>query len=50
MNMTTVYLKGGESMEVPPEELEDYLYNNADIIETRYIQRRRPPTEGAFTG
>lgn len=49
MNMATVYLKGGKSIEVPLDELEGYLYNNADKIETRHIQRRRPPTEGAFT-
>ena len=47
--MATVYLKGGKSIEVPLEELEDYLYNNADKIETRHIQRRRPPTKEAFT-
>lgn len=42
MSMVTVYLKGGESTQVPLEEFEDYLYNNADQIETRHIQRRRP--------
>lgn len=49
MNMATVYLKGGKTVEVSLEELEDYLYNNADKIETRHIQRRRPPTKEAFT-
>ncbi len=49
MTMATVYLKGGKTIEVPLEELEDYLYNNADKIEPRHVQTRRPPTEGAFT-
>lgn len=49
MNMATVYLKGGKTLEVPLEELEDYLYTNADKIETRHVKQRRPPTEGAFT-
>ena len=42
MNMATVYLLGGKSVEVPLEELEDYLYNNTDKIETRHVQRRGP--------
>lgn len=45
MNMARVYLKGGLTVEVPLEELEDYLYTNADKIETRHIQRRRPPID-----
>ena len=40
--MATVYLKGGKNIEVPLEELEDYLYNNADKIETRYHEVGRP--------
>lgn len=38
--MATVYLQGGKTIEVPLEELEDYLYNNADKIEPRHLQRR----------
>ena len=48
MNMATVYLKGGKTIEVPLEELEDYLYNNADKIETRHVQRRRPYKDKAI--
>lgn len=47
--MATVYLQGGKTIEVPLEELEDYLYKNADKIETRRKQLRRPPTPEAFT-
>lgn len=42
MTMATVYLKGGKNIEVPLEELEDYLYDNADSIETRYHKVGRP--------
>lgn len=41
--MARVYLLGGKTFEVTLEELEEYLYTNADKIETRHIQRRRPP-------
>lgn len=40
MLMATVHLKGGREVQVPLEELEDYLHNNADEIETRHVQRR----------
>ncbi len=42
MTMTTVYLKGGKNIQVPLEELEDYLENNRDQIETRYHKVGRP--------
>ena len=38
--MATVYIKGGKDVQVPIEELADYLHNNADKIETRHLQRR----------
>lgn len=40
MLMATVHLKGGSNVQVSLEELEDYLNNNADKIETRHVQRR----------
>lgn len=39
--MATVYIKGGEDVQVPVEELADYRRNNADKIETRHRQVRR---------
>ena len=41
--MPTVYLKGGETVQVSLEDLEDYLYDNAERIETRRKQTKRPP-------
>lgn len=38
--MATVYIKGGKDVQVPIGELADYLYNNADKIETRHLKRR----------
>ena len=40
--MPCVHLKGGEIVEVPLEELESYLYENADNILIRKVERRRP--------
>lgn len=39
--MATVYIKGGKDVQVPVEELADYLHNNADKIETRHREVRR---------
>ncbi len=39
--MATVYIKGGEDVQVPVEQLADYRHNNADKIETRHRQVRR---------
>lgn len=39
--MPTIYLKNGESVQVKLENLEDYLYENADAIATRRKQLRR---------
>ena len=36
--MATVYIKGGKDVQVPIEELADYLHNNADNIETHHQQ------------
>lgn len=41
MLMATVYIKGGKDVQVPIEEAVDYLYNNADKIETRHREVRR---------
>ncbi len=41
--MPTVYLKGGETAQVSLENLEDYLYENAERIETSRKQTKRPP-------
>lgn len=40
--MPTVYLKTGEVVEVPIEELADYLHENQDKIQVRTIKRRGP--------
>ncbi len=40
--MPNVYLKGGGTVKVPLEELENYLDENADKIETRHVERRGP--------
>jgi hypothetical protein len=40
--MATIYLKGGETVEVSIEELEDYLHKNRSRIETRRIKLGRP--------
>lgn len=41
--MPTVYLKGGKTVRVRLEDLEDFLYANCDRIETRRKKLRRPP-------
>ena len=43
MEMANVYLKGGGEAQVPVDALEDYLYENADKIESRHhpVRRRR---------
>ncbi len=46
--MATVYIKGGKDVQVPIEEAVDYLYNNADLIETRHREvKRRMLTDDA---
>ncbi len=47
--MPTVYLKGGETVQVSLENLEDYLYENHERIETRQKKLRRPPVDNATT-
>ncbi|WP_143289201.1 hypothetical protein [Brunnivagina elsteri] len=42
-NMPTVYLKSGEVVEVPIEELADYLYENEDKIQLQKLKSRRGP-------
>ncbi len=39
--MAKVYIKGGKDIQMPIEEAIDYLYNNADKIESRHRQVRR---------
>lgn len=41
--MPTIYLKNGESVQVSLENLENYLYENAQNIKTRRKQLKRPP-------
>jgi hypothetical protein len=41
MEMANVYMKGGGTVQVPIESLEDYLYENADKIESRHHKVRR---------
>lgn len=43
--MPTVYLKNGETVQVSLEDLEDYLYENQEHIQTRRKKLRRPPSE-----
>ncbi|MBC6421793.1 MAG: hypothetical protein GDA43_12420 [Hormoscilla sp. SP5CHS1] len=43
--MPTVYLKGGKTVEVSLENLEAYLYENSDRIETRKKKLRRQPLD-----
>ncbi|MEA5510442.1 hypothetical protein VB715_11760 [Crocosphaera sp. UHCC 0190] len=43
--MPTVYLKDGTTVQVRLEDLEDYLYDNQDQIETRPRKLRRPPVD-----
>ncbi len=45
--MPTVYLKGGDTVQVSLEELEDYLYQNQERIETRRKQVRRPVVDSS---
>ena len=45
--MPTVYLKGGETVQVSLENLEAYLYENYERIETRSKKLRRPPLDTA---
>lgn len=39
--IVTVYMKGGKDVQVPIEELAEYLHNNADRIETRHREVKR---------
>jgi hypothetical protein len=43
--MPTVYLKSAETVQVSLEDLEDYLYENQDRIETRRKKLRRLPVD-----
>jgi len=40
--MFTAHLKTGENVQIPLEELEDFIYENKDKIQTRPIKLRRP--------
>ncbi|MGB3638543.1 MAG: hypothetical protein WBA39_13350 [Rivularia sp. (in: cyanobacteria)] len=46
--MPTVYLKEGKTVEVSMEDLENYLYENHDKIETRRKILRRLPLDVAI--
>lgn len=43
--MATVYLKTGETVQVSLDNLEDYLYENHERIETRKKELRRPTAD-----
>lgn len=43
--MPTVYLKGGETVQVSLENLENYLHENSDRIEPRRKKLRRPAVD-----
>lgn len=43
--MPTVYLKGGDTANVSLEDLEKYLYENQERIETRRKKLRRLPVD-----
>lgn len=47
--MATVYLKDGKTVQVSLENLEDYLYENHDRIETRKKVLRRPYVDSSTT-
>lgn len=47
--MATVYIKGGKDVQVPVDELAEYLDSNADKIETRHRQVRRKRLDGVTT-
>lgn len=40
-----LYLKGGETVQVNLDNLEDYLYENQECIETRKKELRRPTVD-----
>jgi uncharacterized protein YpiB (UPF0302 family) len=46
--MPIVFLKKGEVVQVPLEELEDYLCKNQDKIQIRRVQRRGSQREAVF--
>ena len=39
--MATIYIKGGKDTQMPIEEAVNYLYKNADKIETRHREVKR---------
>lgn len=39
--MATVYLKGGKDVQIPIEELANYLHDNAAKIESRHREVKR---------
>ncbi len=41
--MPTVYLKDGTKVEVPIEELGEYLSENRDLIQVQKLKSRRGP-------
>lgn len=47
--MATVYMKDGNDIQVPVEELADFRHNNADKIETRHRQVRRKRLTDSIT-
>ncbi len=42
MEMATVHLKGGETTQIPLEEVEDYILKNPERLEYKSHKVRRP--------
>lgn len=45
MAVANVLLKTGEMVQVPEEEIAEYLEKNRDLIQTRKFKARRPMIE-----
>lgn len=41
--MVTVFLKGGKAVQIPDDQLSQYLQDHADQLEPRKITPRRKP-------
>jgi hypothetical protein len=47
--MADALLKSGEIVQIPIEEMEEYLYANADKIQPRKVKRRGPVRKAVAT-
>lgn len=48
-SMADALLKSGEIVQIPTEEIEEYLYANASEIQPRKVNRRGPVRKVAVT-